>query len=87
VIRRVCFPLDATDILQIKIGEGVGEDFWVLNLTKSGVFMVRSTYRHARDANKSANEESNTSEELVNRHKGWLRQWDVSTQHKYKVHA
>jgi hypothetical protein len=39
LINRICFPLDARDILQIKIGEGVGEDFWGWNLTKSGVLL------------------------------------------------
>lgn len=79
-------PDDATDIKQIAVGGPATEDFLAWNLTKNGMFSVKSAY-HLRMSLNRARTGWPESSSSVNKHKGYLALWGTSAPAKSKIHV
>nr|XP_051220950.1 uncharacterized protein LOC127339093 [Lolium perenne] len=85
-LHQYMFDFDAKDIKKIAIGGPGTEDYYAWNLTKSGIFSVRSAY-HLKMNQKKIQAGGIESSSSVDAHKGWLALWNANIHGKIKVHV
>lgn len=86
LIRHVCYPHDAEDILKIKIRQFPVEDFPAWNYERTGVYSVRSAYRIALSCQASSTAGSSSSSPSGER-RIWRNIWNLQAPPKVKIFA
>nr|ABF95850.1 retrotransposon protein, putative, unclassified [Oryza sativa Japonica Group] len=86
LIRHVCHPIDAAEILKIKLPQFPAEDFLAWHFGKSGVYTVRSGYRLAMKA-QLGNDASSSSNSLNGERCIWRDFWKIPAPPKVKIFA
>jgi hypothetical protein len=88
LVQRVFLPYDASPIMQIPVCTGNIDDFWAWNFEKSGIFIVRSTYRMILETKKRREDSLDGhagSSNNVSTEKSWETLWNVMVPAKLKV--
>lgn len=86
LIRHVCYPHDAEDILKIKIMQFPVEDFPAWHYERTGVYSVRSAYRIALSCQASSTAGSSSSSPSGER-RIWRNIWNLQAPPKVKIFA